>query len=158
VAPHEVLTIETIRARGVTGTASHEFLPRAVTRLPAMQPPAAEVLSGQATVAAGGWGYPRVWADVDAASEAEIALGQFWFPGWRVRLDGAKVPVRPEPGGGRLLVTVPPGRHRLEARFGASSPVWAGYALTLLGWLALAWLARRESRAARPALTLGARP
>jgi hypothetical protein len=99
-----------------------------------------------------------VWAEIDAATEADIALGQFWFPGWRVRLDGKGLPARPEPGGGRLLVTVPAGQHRLEARFGASPPVWAGYALSLLGWLALAWLARREKLAARPALTLGAQP
>ncbi len=159
VAPHRVLTVEAIRNRGVTGTASHDFLPRAVELLPGRQPPPAEVIGGRARVVDGGWGsptYPAVWAEIDAASEAQIALGQFWFPGWRVRLDAEAVRVTAEPRRGRLLVTVAPGRHRLEARFGASRVVWLAYGVSLLGLLVvLAWL-RHMRRADRPTFTLAA--
>ncbi len=137
VAPHRLLTIETLRGRGVTGTVSNDFLPSAVERLPRGLPQPAEVVRGDGRLLAGGWGYPSVWAEVEARGETRVALGQFWFPGWRVWLDGKETPVVAEPGRGRLLVTVPAGRHRLEARFGANGSVRWGYAVSLLGVLAL---------------------
>ena len=159
VAPHRVLTIEAIRNRGVTGTASHDFLPRGVEQLPGRQPPAAEVVGGAARIVDGGWGsptYPTVWAEIEAESEARVALGQFWFPGWRAQLDSEPVEVTAEPRRGRLLITVPPGRHRLEAHFGASSLVWIGYGVSLLGWFVVVAGLRRMRRATRPTFILAA--
>jgi hypothetical protein len=156
VPPHRLLTAEVLRQRGVTGTASNDFLPLAVERLPTAAPAAAEILSGQARVLDGGWGYPSVWAEIDAASEARVALGQFWFPGWRVWLDGEEVELAAEPGRGRILVTTPPGRHRLEARYGGSRSVALGYGVSLLGWVVLWLCVRHERRSNRPTLTLAA--
>ena len=150
----------------MTGTASHDFLPRAATNLPHGAPPPAEVLAGSARVVEGGWGYPSVWAEIEvsgnaATSPARIALGQFWFPGWRAWIDGEPIKIAAEPSGGRIEVTLPaslsPGRHRIEARFGASRLVWLGRGVSLLGLLALFFLIVRERRIQKSPLTLAAR-
>lgn len=55
--------------------------------------------------------------DVDAPSGMQVRLHTHYFPGWRVWVDGAETEVAVTPVHGFIDVRVPPGTHRLEARF-----------------------------------------
>jgi hypothetical protein len=58
----------------------------------------------------------------------------YYFPGWRVYLDGQRLPeaaLRPETVYGLLTVDVPPGEHRVLLRWGDTPLRLAGKALTL---------------------------
>ncbi len=72
---------------------------------------------------------------VQAGGPAEIAVAQFYFPGWRAWLDGQSVPAKPCQESGLICVEVPAGEHELRLEFGDTPVRW------LAGRLALASLA-----------------
>ena len=68
-----------------------------------------------------------------------VQVNVFYFPGWQVQLDGEPVPIAPSPTGA-ILVDVPAGEHRIDARFGDTPPRTLGAAISGLMFLALPWL------------------
>ncbi len=74
-----------------------------------------------------------------ASSSAVVELQTFYFPGWRVWLDGKRVAVDParDPLLGRMQIDVSRGDHLLTAVFGNTPVRTAGDLLSLLSWLAL---------------------
>ncbi|MBP1643444.1 MAG: rane protein of unknown function [Acidobacteria bacterium] len=115
-----LITIDAIRGAHWSGSAGHEYLPRTVTILPDGEPvAAASALTPGVRVVASGWAYPaEVRAEVDVTAPGEVALAQFWFPGWRVEVDGRERAAAPEPGRGRIVVALAPGERAVVARFG----------------------------------------
>jgi hypothetical protein len=72
-----------------------------------------------------------------------LSINSHYFPGWRVSLDGHDVSVRVTPNFGFMEIDVPPGMHRVEARFGNTPVRTAANTITvvtafaivlLLGW------------------------
>jgi len=65
----------------------------------------------------------------------------FYYPGWRVTVDGVRVPVAPEPETGLLTFDVPAGQHHIEVAF-TETPLRAGAdTVSLLALLGFAvWL------------------
>ncbi|MFP4395492.1 MAG: hypothetical protein ACLFTI_09530 [Anaerolineales bacterium] len=61
----------------------------------------------------------------------------FYYPGWRVTIDGAPAEIRPEPETGLLRFTVPEGEHRVVVRFGATPLRLTVTIVSILGALAL---------------------
>ncbi|HDQ74068.1 MAG TPA: hypothetical protein ENN19_18535 [Chloroflexi bacterium] len=72
-----------------------------------------------------------------AERPATLTYRQFYFPGWRVELDGEAIPIRPSQPEGLLSIDVPAGEHHLHIRFGLTPPRLLGWALTGLGLLGL---------------------
>ena len=89
---------------------------------------------------------------VDLAAAGTVRIHVLYFPGWRVTVDGAPVPVRISEPHGLLEVEVPAGRHRIDAAMSATPARTIGSVLswgTLLGVAGLAaWPARRRRRPA----------
>ncbi len=56
----------------------------------------------------------------------------FYYPGWRVTIDGEAVPVTPEAPSGLLTFDVPAGEHLIEVAFGETPVRWVGNAAALL--------------------------
>ncbi|MCJ7738764.1 MAG: hypothetical protein MUQ10_15870, partial [Anaerolineae bacterium] len=81
------------------------------------------------------------------ALRAEIALETpeaftarylaFYYPGWRVRVDGAVVPVMPEAETGLLTFDVPAGAHVIEVAFAETPLRWAGDGVSVVSVLVL---------------------
>ncbi len=149
--PDRFLTIQTIRRLGVTSTASNDYLPIRCRAVPAAEATTtAEVLTGSARVVGGAWGYPWLRADVDADTPSTVALNQFYFPGWRTKVDGHPATVGADPDTCRLAVAVGPGLHVIEAHFGDTPPRTVGKIISLLGLAALVvWTWRSRLRGAR---------
>jgi uncharacterized membrane protein YfhO len=51
--------------------------------------------------------------DADAKSAGELLVANPYFPGWRVKLDGAFCSTTLRPGD-PITLSIPPGRHRIE--------------------------------------------
>jgi 6-pyruvoyl-tetrahydropterin synthase related domain len=78
---------------------------------------------------------------VNISSPSAVAeLQTFYFPGWRVWLDGREVKIDPsrDPLLGRMQVDVPRGEHIITARFTNTPVRTAGDILSLASWLSLA--------------------
>lgn len=96
--------------------------------------------------------------EVEMAEPGVVQINFFYFPGWRVYLDGLPAATRPSPTGA-ILVDVGAGAHVITARFGDTQPrtvgalVSAGMLLTTLGLLlwpqanATARVHRRKAKA-----------
>lgn len=154
------VTLDRVRSEHWSSSPGEAFLPRTVTQLPSgptgeVPTVAAEALGKGVRVLASAWGYPEVRAEIAVEEAGEVALHQFWFPGWRATADGAMRDIRAEPGRGRILVAVRPGDRQLRARFGptplrrATAAISALSALALVGLALLGRLSRRRSGAER---------
>ena len=87
---------------------------------------------------------------VEARQAGMLRLHVYAFPGWRVEVDGERVPVTTAPESGFLALQLPVGRHEVTYAFGASPTRAASAIVSLLAWLGLlAWLAWRYRRRLR---------
>ena len=64
-----------------------------------------------------------------------LRFHQFYFPAWRVTIDGVQVDTQPATNLALASVMVPPGTHTVELAWGATRAVWLGRALTAVGWV-----------------------
>jgi hypothetical protein len=80
------------------------------------------------------------------AQPQTVTLDRFYFPAWRVAVDGTLVATRPLGELGLLAFDLPPGEHRVTMDWAATRGVWIGRGLTALGWLAVVWVLRRRFR------------
>lgn len=123
---------------GQSGTSRHEYLPKAVTRLP-MKPAdrRAEVVGGGRLEQAEtiGPNHERFTVAMDAAGE--LRFHQFFFSGWRAAIDGKPAPLACERASGVILVPVPAGVHVVELEFGSTPLRQAAGATSALALLVL---------------------
>ncbi len=101
-------------------------------------------------------GYLGAEYRVDVRAPGPVRFQTFFYPAWRVLLDGAPLPTRPAGDLGLLEADLPPGTHTLALAWGATPAVWAGRALTAVGWLAVLALLAAGARHGWLAAWLGA--
>lgn len=91
------------------------------------------------------WGVSRMRLQTGGAS-GWLTVAVPAYPGWEVRMDGQPVPWY-RSYGLFMSVAVPPGCREVDFSY-RCSPLWRGMAflaLAVLGWLGLAWWARRPA-------------
>lgn len=66
-----------------------------------------------------------------------LLFHKFYYPPWRVSIDGAEVPAEPATGLGLATVVVPPGLHTVEIAWETTTAVWIGRLVTAAGWVVL---------------------
>ena len=66
-----------------------------------------------------------------------LLFHQFYFPPWRVTLDGMQTKVEPAGQLALASVQVPPGTHDVVLAWGPTRSVWLGRFLTAVGWSAV---------------------
>jgi hypothetical protein len=88
---------------------------------------------------------------VRVTGPATVQIGLYYFPGWRVRVDGVEVAPRVSDPHGLIEVDVPAGEHSIDARMGATPARTTG---AVLAWTALlvvvgllVWPVRRDDAA-----------
>lgn len=84
----------------------------------------------------------------EASAAGPLIFHTFYYPAWRVEVDGRPLPTRPVGTLGLLTVDLPAGRHEVIRRWAGTPAVWAGRGLAILAWLAVlgAFLYARERR------------
>ena len=65
----------------------------------------------------------------------QLLFHQFYFPAWRVTVDGVQVETLPASNLALISGLVPSGTHTVELEWGATRAVWFGRALTAIGWV-----------------------
>jgi len=91
----------------------------------------------------------RTWQVEVDATDVEIAFPLYYWPGWRAKVDGEPVEVRPHPDSGYLTLNVPAGTHLIELWLGRT-PLQLGAELaSLIAALILLplWIVGRRSGA-----------
>lgn len=141
--------------RRVGSTNTQEFVPRWVSELPA----------GDSRAAAYTAGYPASWfampdgvkvvdqvpglrrqsVMVESGGGFELSVAQFYFPGWRVTVDGAAVAPRVVAPHGTMAVPVPAGQHTVVVQRVTTGAGWLGLVVSVAG-LALLVLPLGERR------------
>jgi hypothetical protein len=144
--PAELIDLELVRALGLPATAADEYLPRVAAWPPAYSGRAVEPMTPGVRVLEASWGYPEVRGEVSVTSPGAVALHQFAFPGWSVRVDGVERETAVEAVRGRIVVPVAPGDREIVARFGSTPLRRAAAAASVVAALLLAWLAVVERR------------
>lgn len=83
------------------------------------------------------------------SNSAVVEIQTFYFPGWRVFLDGAEVTIDPsrDPLLGRMQIDVPSGEHKIIARFTNTPIRTLGNALSLASWLLLFFITLKTTLA-----------
>ncbi len=83
---------------------------------------------------------------------ATVQIGLYYFPGWRVKVDGVEVAARVSDPHGLIEVDVTGGEHRIDVRMGATPPRMVGAALAWGAFLAVMgllvwreWAEQKES-------------
>ena len=158
---------EDFAARQIGATWTAEYVPiwvkadRSVVGLP---PPDLEQLETRdlspeeiPEVELGLQGQLSSWMRVKSPQEFTLRFHTFYFPGWRVYLDGTEAPVYPSGDLALLSVDLPPGEHQVLLRFEDTGPRLVGNLismLTALGLMALA-LFRWRWKAALAVVILG---
>ena len=76
-----------------------------------------------------------------------LLFHQFYFPPWRVSVDGIQVEVQPATAFSLASVVIPPGTHTVEFAWRATTAVWLGRIVTAIGWLVVLFLLGHAARA-----------
>ncbi len=106
-------------------TASGELLPGDVQIVPdPTNPPAWQArldpatLPAEATIRSTSYQPLATEIELETAVPIQVTLRSFYFPGWRVTVNGRPVPIIPSDPEGWITVSVPDGRSTLQATFG----------------------------------------
>lgn len=87
------------------------------------------------------YGYRRFRALNPTGQEQAVVLRTFYYPAWRVQIDGwFRAAEYNEPG--LLQVRIPPGEHRVEVRYLGTAADWLGWILTGVAGVLLVELRR----------------
>ena len=134
-------TPQQLSVRGFETTTMSEVTPRWIAGLPAYNPAAATVLSGDAAIRQPAR-TPFSWSSpVSAKVASTIEMNTAWFPGWEVRVDGQPAPAGPGTPSGLITFQVPPGEHLVEVHYGRTAPekVAAGISIFALLLALILW-------------------
>ncbi|MGD1992968.1 MAG: hypothetical protein PVI59_07225 [Anaerolineae bacterium] len=151
------------RASDTVGTtASGEFLPRWVEQTPAGTELEDQIAAGGpvqrfdesrlpegATLLAAAYHSLGAEITLDTPIAFEARYLAFYFPGWKVMVDGQSVPVTATHPEGLIAFQVPAGRHEIVVRFGETPLRWVADVVSILSLLATAGLMVRGQGAAR---------
>ncbi len=142
----------------VGATWAGEFLPKWVTeqrwaigRAPSDGQPSAvpgQTATSLRAVSVLEQGYLGERLRYEASAADPLIFHTFYYPAWRVEVDGRPLPTRPVGTLGLLAVDLPAGQHEVIRRWAGTPAAWAGRGLAILAWLAVlgAFLFARERR------------
>jgi hypothetical protein len=90
----------------------------------------ASCMQGQGKVTVTSWGPQNRRLLVEAVTPCRVQVKTFYYPGWRVTVDGRAVDLQPLQSTGLMAFNVPAGRHEVQLWFAGSSWVAAGKAVS----------------------------
>lgn len=94
-------------------------------------------------------GYTSAAYSVTATAPFTLTLDRFYYPAWRVAVDGRPVATAATGSLGLLAAAIPAGADRVTVEWAATPAVWGGRLLFALGWLAgaaLLWVGASRRR------------
>ncbi|HNV24162.1 MAG TPA: YfhO family protein, partial [Candidatus Omnitrophota bacterium] len=73
----------------------------------------------------------KYFFEVHAYKDSILCFHTFYFPGWRVFVDGKETPIDPDNESGLIVFKVPSGKHKVIIHFGLSSVRLAGILISI---------------------------
>jgi len=96
------------------------------------------------------WSAERREFTADAPEQVTLAVRLLNYPSWDLKIDGAEIQPRSFKDNGRMLLPLPPGPHRIEARFRETPDRSAADAISALFALLLAFTAWKKRATSAP--------
>jgi hypothetical protein len=96
------------------------------------------------------WSPERKSFTAETADQTQLALHILAYPAWQATLDGGSMQIKAAPDTGQILITMPPGAHRVEIRFTRTWDRTVGIAISLIsaiGLLGFAFIRKRRPSA-----------
>jgi hypothetical protein len=97
----------------------------------------AAIVSGSGEVLEQGSRAASAYARVRADSDVRLRFYTYYFPGWRATVDGQAVAVAPDPPNGLIGLTLAPGEHEVQLRFGPTPVRTLGAVLSVVALAAV---------------------
>jgi 6-pyruvoyl-tetrahydropterin synthase related domain len=107
----------------------------------------AAIVEGSGEILEQGSRAASAYARVRADSAVRLRFYTYYFPGWQATVDGQTVQVSPDPPNGLIGLTLPPGEHDVQLRFGPTPVRMIGAALAIAALavaLGLLWVDRKR--------------
>jgi hypothetical protein len=99
------------------------------------------------------WSGTRRRFDVEAPDGTQLAVRSYFFPGWSARRAGdnsTALTTFAEPGTGRIVIQVPPGRTEINLRFGTVPVRVLGWCVSIASLVAMLFVWIRARRSTSP--------
>jgi hypothetical protein len=121
--------------------------PAGITQKPPVQIERSTIAEGSGTVRTIHERDDALTVEAQTGAGMRLSINSHYFPGWDIRRDGRDVTPAVMPGYGFILVDVPAGLHRIDARFGNTPVRTYANTMTLISaaWLVLSSAARLRS-------------
>jgi hypothetical protein len=130
---------------GFETTTSGEFMPRWMRTLPSYYPARPRLVAGDASIREDAQ-TPFSWSGgAQARGNATLEFDFAYFPGWQVWVDGRRVDPAPASDTGLMQIAVASGEHSIAVEWSRTAPRWIGEGLSLLAFLACAYISVRGS-------------
>lgn len=101
-----------------TTTSSNELMPLWVKKIPNERPAEKiKIVEGQGKVENLSYNSKQISFFVDLLSKSTIRINTIYYPGWKVNIDNANVPISYSNEMGVMDISVPLGNHGIEAKF-----------------------------------------
>ena len=119
------------------GDSNRDYLPRQVTVMPDRARSPARVTSGSARILETDAGTDWLDLRVEATEATQLEVALYYFPTWRVEVDGQRVPALVSRPHGLVSVVMPPGEHQVELWLEDTRIRRLGNRISLAAWAAL---------------------
>jgi len=149
-------TPQQIAQRGIEVSSFGEYRPRWMQDWPPYDPRPAEIVAGYASYRQTARG-PTWWnAAFDGSGAATVQVNTAYFPGWRLRIDGAPANMWPADQSGLIRFEIPAGHHLAVLTWTRTPTLWTADLVSLLAFaiLILASLRSRPRQKATSADTI----
>ncbi len=134
VSFEQFMKVGNVLQAGITGMASDDFLPVAVSAKP--QKPAEKalrIIEGSGKISDVSLKFNECAASVEAETPLTIVYETFYFPGWKARLNNKSHPTYVKANDGTILLRLPPGKHDLKIYYGNDPIHTVADIISLLG-------------------------
>jgi hypothetical protein len=123
---------QSIAEKGINTTTREEYEPRWVESRPPFTKAVLASRGAPITVREISIATARQELEVTASAPTEVEARTFYYPGWKVAVDGSEVAIAPVAERGTISFSIPPGEHHVALDLGATATRRIGRALTLV--------------------------
>jgi uncharacterized membrane protein len=121
-------------SNSITTTGMDEYTPKTVVTTPPLRQVDFIISKGKGTLSAPYRGSAMLSVNVENQSPLTLTISQFYFPGWRAFCSQQRVPIQIDPFG-RMMLTIPPGKHHVFVRYHGSAIERYSNAISLVSLL-----------------------
>lgn len=126
---------------GDTTTSSNELMPLWVKKFPSQRPVSkVDIIKGKGNIENIFYNSKQIKFSINTSLGSTVRINTIYYPGWKVNIDNVNAPVSYSNEKGVMDISIPSGRHVVQANFGETSLRLISDIISLLSIFALLFL------------------